>query len=86
MKKKILALILAGVLAISAFALVSCGGDDTVDSDTETAQTEDTTEPENTEPENTEPETTEPETTEPEDTAGYDYSDGIDEDTAVDKL
>ena len=81
MKKKILALILAGVLAIYAFALVSCGDDDTVDSDTETAQTEDTTEPEN-----TEPETTEPETTEPEDTAGYDYSDGIDEDTAVDKL
>ena len=76
MKKKILALILAGVLAIYAFALVSCGGDDTVDSDTETAQTEDTTEPE----------TTEPETTEPEDTADYDYSDGIDEDTAVDKL
>ena len=81
MKKKIFALILAGVLAIYAFALVSCGGDDTVDSDTETAQTEDTTEPEN-----TEPETTEPETTEPEDTADYDYSDGIDEDTAVDKL
>lgn len=81
MKKKILALILAGVLAIYAFALVSCGDDDTVDSDTETAQTEDTTEPEN-----TEPETTEPETTEPEDTADYDYSDGIDEDTAVDKL
>ena len=81
MKKKILALILAGVLAIYAFALVSCGDDDTVDSDTETAQTEDTTEPEN-----TEPETTEPETTEPEDTTDYDYSDGIDEDTAVDKL
>ena len=81
MKKKILALILAGVLAIYAFALVSCGDDDTVDSDTETAQTEDTTEPEN-----TEPETTEPETTEPDDTADYDYSDGIDEDTAVDKL
>ena len=83
MKKKILALILAGVLAISAFVLVSCGGDDSVDSDTEaeTTQAEETTEPET-----TEPETTEPETTEPEDTAGYDYSDGIDEDTAVDKL